>query len=138
MFTGQLVRKPAIAAFTATLLPHQKALLGDGLTIPEKATIQHNLVAVSNAYVTISLAELASLLDVDDARAEAVASRMITDGRLAARLDQVDGVLHFTDDARPLRRFDNGITKICLAVNACYDKILAAQEEESNSNATQH
>ncbi|KAH8083825.1 hypothetical protein JL720_8062 [Aureococcus anophagefferens] len=28
MFTGQVVRTPEIAAFTATLLPHQKALLG--------------------------------------------------------------------------------------------------------------
>ena len=129
MFTGQLVRKPEIAAFTATLLPHQKALLADGLTIPEKAMIQHNLVAVSIVYVNVSLPEVGQLLDIDPSRAEAVASRMIADGRLAAKLDQVDGMLHFTDDAPPLARFDDSISKICLAVNACYDKISAAQDQ---------
>ena len=53
---------------------------------------------------------------------------MIADGRLNAKLDQVDGMLHFTDDARPLLRFDDKITSICLAVNACYDKITARDE----------
>ncbi|KAH8064263.1 hypothetical protein JL721_8408 [Aureococcus anophagefferens] len=88
MFTGQVVRTPEIAAFTATLLPHQKALLGDGLTIPEKAMIQHNLAAVSLVYVNASLREVGALLDIDPRRAEQVASRMIADGRLAAKLDQ--------------------------------------------------
>lgn len=133
MVRGQLVRKPEIAAFTATLLPHQKALLGDGLTIPEKATIQHNIAAVSNIYVNVSLDEVASLLDIDPTRAEAVASRMIADGRLAAKLDQVVGMLHFTDDAPPLVRFDDSIAKICLTVNACYDKISAAQGEAESA-----
>ncbi|KAH8063411.1 hypothetical protein JL722_2581 [Aureococcus anophagefferens] len=70
MFTGQVVRTPEIAAFTATLLPHQKALLGDGLTIPEKAMIQHNLAAVSLVYVNASLREVGALLDIDPRRAE--------------------------------------------------------------------
>ena len=133
MFTGQVVRTPEFAAFTATLLPHQKALLGDGLTIPEKAMIQHNLAAVSLVYVNASLREVGALLDIDPRRAEQVASRMIADGRLAAKLDQVDGVLHFADDAPPLARFDDSIAKICLAVNACYDKISALSDEATSA-----
>mmetsp|Transcript_27638 Transcript_27638/g.82942 ORF Transcript_27638/g.82942 Transcript_27638/m.82942 type:complete len:393 (-) Transcript_27638:36-1214(-) len=121
--TGQLVSHADVAAFTATLMPHQKALLSDGLTIPESAMIQHNLVAVSHIYVNASIAEVAKLLDVEPRRAEAVASRMIAAGRLGARLDQVDGLLHFTDDAGPLVRFDDAIARVCLAVNACFDEV---------------
>ena len=44
-------------------------------------------------------------------------------GRLGARLDQVDGLLHFTDDAGPLARFDDAIARVCLAVNACYEVV---------------
>ncbi|KAH8090194.1 hypothetical protein JL720_6505 [Aureococcus anophagefferens] len=64
-----------------------------------------------------------------------VASRMIADGRLAAKLDQVDGVLHYADDAPPLARFDDSIAKICLAVNACYDKISALSDEATSAAA---
>ena len=74
-----------------------------------------------------------ALLDIDPRRAEQVASRMIADGRLAAKLDQVDGVLHFADDAPPLARFDDSIAKICLAVNACYDKISALSDEATSA-----
>ena len=34
--------------------------------------------------------------------------------------------------ARPLLRFDDKITSICLAVNACYDKITARDEENGD------
>jgi len=72
MFTGQLVRRPELAAFEATLMPHQKALQGDGLSIPERAAIQHNMVAVSNIYENISLNELGALLEIEPAKAETV------------------------------------------------------------------
>mmetsp|Transcript_36559 Transcript_36559/g.113104 ORF Transcript_36559/g.113104 Transcript_36559/m.113104 type:complete len:410 (-) Transcript_36559:50-1279(-) len=126
--TGQLVRNQETAAFTATLLPHQKALLADGLTIPEAAMIQHNLVAVSHVYVNVSVDSVAKLLDVDARRIETVASKMISSGRLAAKLDQVDGLLVFTDDPPPLVRFDEAIARLCLNVNACYEKAIEIQD----------
>ena len=54
---------------------------------------------------------------------------MIAAGRLAARLDQVDGLLHFVDDAPPLVRFDDAIARVCLAVNACFDEVTKLEEE---------
>ncbi|KAH8061644.1 hypothetical protein JL720_13344 [Aureococcus anophagefferens] len=77
---------------------------GDGLTIPEKAMIQHNLAACRSPTPTRAC-EVGALLDIDPRRAEQVASRMIADGRLAAKLDQVDGA-HFADDAPPRFYFD--------------------------------
>lgn len=124
MCTGQFVTKADVAKFEATLLPHQKALQADGLTIPDRATVQHNLVAVSAVYDNISLDELGKLLEIESYKAERVASRMIADGRLpGATIDQVDNFIVFSAPVSPLHAFDVQINSICSQVNACYDKI---------------
>ena len=46
---------------------------------------------------------------------------MIAAGRLAASLDQVDGVLHFHATQNALDSFDESIKALCLGVNACYE-----------------
>ena len=68
----------------ASLMPHQTALLADGLTIPEAAMIQHNLVAVAHIYCNISVEHCAQLLDVAPGRVEATAATMEVTARLAA------------------------------------------------------
>lgn len=119
--TGQLVRARDTATFIASLMPHQTALLGDGLTIPEAAMIQHNLVAVAQIYRNITVTACAQLLDVATNRVEAAAAKMIAASRLAASLDQVDGVLHFHERATALDGFDESVKQLCLGVNACYE-----------------
>ena len=79
-------------------------------------------------YVNVSVDSVAKLLDVDARRIETVASKMISSGRLAAKLDQVDGLLVFTDDPPPLVRFDEAIARLCLNVNACYEKAIEIQD----------
>ena len=54
-------------------------------------------------------------------RVEATAAKMIAAGRLAASLDQVDGVLHFHATQDALDSFDESIKALCLGVNACYE-----------------
>ena len=119
--TGQLVRTRDTSQFMASLMPHQTALLSDGLTIPEAAMIQHNLVAVAHIYCNISIEHCAQLLDVAPGRVETTAAKMIAAGRLAASLDQVDGVLHFHATQNALDSFDESIKALCLGVNACYE-----------------
>ena len=135
MCTGQLVNpKTDVAAFEATLLPHHKALLPDGLTIPERATIQHNMVALSHVYDNVFFTEVGTLLAIDPAKAMQVAARMISDGRLDATIDQVNASLIFTTaNASNLHtaNFDRDIALLCNEVNACYDKIDAILEKNS-------
>ena len=57
---------------------------------------------------------------------------MISEGRLAAKLDQCDGCLHFSDDADALCRWDVDITRVCQGVNACYDRITKTVEDSEN------
>ncbi|CAN0166423.1 unnamed protein product [Discosporangium mesarthrocarpum] len=95
MYTEQLLRKSEMAAFEASLMTHQKAVMGDGLTIPERAVIEHNMVASSCTYENVRFTELGNLLQIPKEKAEKVAARMITEGRLRGTIDQIEGVLQY-------------------------------------------
>jgi COP9 signalosome complex subunit 4 len=73
---------PQVAAFGKQLKPHQMASLPDGTTVLEAAVIEHNLAAAARLYNNIYLSELGTLLGVDGAKAEEIASKMITESRL--------------------------------------------------------
>ena len=84
---------------------HQKAITADGSTILEHAVIEHNLLAASKLYNNITfeglglnLLELSLmvilpwpglLLEIPQNKAERIASRMITEGRMQGHIDQV-------------------------------------------------
>ena len=112
-----------VAAFAATLVPHQKALLEDGSTVLDRAVVEHNMLAVSKLYTNISFEQLGALLDIDSEKAERIAAKMLVEHRLEGHIDQCDELLHFTQegadkDAKTLRAFDSQIEHICRAVEA--------------------
>jgi COP9 signalosome complex subunit 4 len=53
-------------------MPHQRAVAAHGFTVPERTLLEHNLVAVSEVYDNIRVADLARILQLDPARAEKV------------------------------------------------------------------
>jgi COP9 signalosome complex subunit 4 len=66
------------------------------------------------------------LLEIDAAKAERVASKMIIDGRLNASIDQVDGVLTFTAKTLSLtEEFDQGVSEFCDGINDFVERVLA-------------
>lgn len=68
-----------------------------GSTILEHAVIEHNLAAVSKLYQNIHVDSLARLLRIDASKAEYFAAKMITEGRLAGEIDEIDGYLYFEE-----------------------------------------
>jgi len=96
------------------------AALPDGTTVVDRAVMQHNLRAASKLYVNISIQELGALLGVSDDRAEAIATDMISEGRLKATIDQVECMIHF-DAGEVLLQWDAQIAGICNKVNAIID-----------------
>ncbi|KAL9938035.1 hypothetical protein V8E36_002658 [Tilletia maclaganii] len=64
-------------------------------TVLERAIIEHNLLAASKIYTTITLSGLGSLLDMSPFGAETTARRMIKERRLSAEIDQVEDVITF-------------------------------------------
>ena len=123
MYKEQILRRNELAAFEASLMPHQKAVAGDGLTILERAVIEHNMVAASKIYDNIAFEQLGVLLEIGAEKAERVAARMVSEARLAGAINQVDGFLHFERETDVLRDWDGRITSVSLAVNECLEAI---------------
>jgi COP9 signalosome complex subunit 4 len=128
MYMEQIIRRDHdIITFENTLADHQKAVMGDGLTVFQRALIEHNMVAVSQIYSNIHLSSLAVLLSLSPEKAENVACKMILDGSLVASIDQVDGMLYFdgNDEKRveKLLEWDSAISSFCTQINFVVDSI---------------
>ena len=100
---------------TALLQAHQKALTADGSTILEHAVIEHNLLAASKLYNNITFEGLGLLLEIPQDKAERIASRMITEGRMNGHIDQIDSVVHF-ETRQMLDSWDKQIQSLCFQV----------------------
>ena len=60
----RIIKPPEVKEFAALLRPHQKAVIGDGWTILDRAVIEHNILSASKLYNNITLEELGTLLGI--------------------------------------------------------------------------
>lgn len=124
MYMEQLIRRPELVQFEKSLLAHQKAVLANGFTVLENSFLEHNLLAASRVYNSISLEELGKLLETDAESAERVAATMIFEERMKGSIDQQSGFLEFENaDDEVLSAFDARISSICFNVNQCAEQI---------------
>ena len=121
----QILRKDELAKFEGTLAPHQKAVMGDGLTIVERGVVEHNMIAVSKIYHSMYTSELALVLGVDATKAEKIAAAMIMDGTLPGSIDQVDGLVEFQSTDSAHTTWDKSISSFCIELNRVTDAIQA-------------
>ena len=121
VYLERILRAEEVSAFGAALRPHQLAISDDGLTALSRAVSEHNLMSASKLYNNISVAELGALLGVGSDRAERTAAKMISEGRLAGSIDQVDGMVTFgeaEDGGAVVEQWDAQIMSVCLQVDA--------------------
>merc|ERR1712142_596688 len=128
MYLDRLIKRSELQEFESLLQPHQKALTGDGSTILDHAVIEHNLLAASKLYNNITLEGLGALLEIPAERAERVASKMISEGRMQGHIDQIDSTVHF-ESRQVLETWDNQIENLCFQVNSIIDKIAVVEPE---------
>ncbi|KAL8360499.1 hypothetical protein RB601_007209 [Gaeumannomyces tritici] len=95
MFLDRLLEPAEVDKFARGLQPHQLATTADGSTVLVKAVIEHNLLGASRLYDNIGFDELGDLLGLDAAKAEETTARMIEQGRLVGRIDQIDRFIWF-------------------------------------------
>jgi COP9 signalosome complex subunit 4 len=95
IFLDRLVSPAEVEKFAEGLAPHQLATTADGSTVLAKAVVEHNLLSASRLYSNIKFDALGVLLGLDAAKAEETTARMIEQGRLVGRIDQLDGIIHF-------------------------------------------
>jgi len=131
MYLDRLIRRTELAEFETLLQQHQKALTSDGSTILEHAVIEHNLLAASKLYNNITFSGLGALLEIPPNKAERIASKMITEGRMQGHIDQIDSTVHF-ESKQMLDTWDKQIQSLCFQVNTVIDKINGAEPDWLN------
>mmetsp|Transcript_7663 Transcript_7663/g.11517 ORF Transcript_7663/g.11517 Transcript_7663/m.11517 type:complete len:401 (-) Transcript_7663:118-1320(-) len=120
---GQILDHRDMEAFEKTLSEHQKAMTGDGSNIYERAIVEHNLVAIGNVYENIRFEEVGLLLDITPKKAEQVSARMISEGRLLASIDQVEGLLVFDDETNEVYEWEKRVQNTFIQIAECSDLI---------------
>ncbi|KAG6007831.1 hypothetical protein E4U43_000249 [Claviceps pusilla] len=101
MFLDRLLSQAEVDLFARGLQPHQLATTSDGSTVLARAVVEHNLLGASRLYRNIGFDALGSLLGLDADRAEETTARMIEQGRLVGRMDQLDGMVWFEGPEEP-------------------------------------
>jgi len=127
----QIVPPSALVLFESNLRDHQKATMGDGLTILERGIVEHNMTAVSHLYSTMYVSELANVLGVNPRKAEKIAASMIMDGTIHGKMDQVDGLLTFDVPESQDQAADRAITAFCVELNAIANSLRSSSSPAS-------
>ncbi|KAH8593698.1 hypothetical protein B0O99DRAFT_662566 [Bisporella sp. PMI_857] len=95
MFLDRLLTPKEVEKFAEGLQVHQLARTADGSTVLAKAVMEHNLRGASRLYTNIRFDALGLLLGLDEDKAEEATARMIEQGRLVGRIDQIERVISF-------------------------------------------
>ncbi|KAJ9137862.1 PCI domain-containing protein [Pleurostoma richardsiae] len=95
MFLDRLLAPAEVDRFAQGLAPHQLATTADGSTVLARAVVEHNLLGASRLYSNIDFDSLGLLLGLDAAKAEETTARMIEQGRLVGRIDQIGRAIWF-------------------------------------------
>jgi len=95
MFLDRLLAPREVDKFAQGLAPHQLAKTADGSTVLARAVVEHNLLGASRLYANIGFDALGVLLGLDGDKAEETTARMIEQGRLVGRIDQIDRAIWF-------------------------------------------
>ena len=95
MFLDRLLSPAEVEKFAEGLAIHQLAKTSDGSTVLGKAVVEHNLRAASQLYSNIGFDALGLLLGLDGDKAEETTARMIEQGRLVGRIDQIERIIWF-------------------------------------------
>lgn len=95
MFFHRLLAPAEVEKFAQGLAPHQLATTSDGSTVLAKAVVEHNLLGASRLYSNIGFEALGALLGLDADKAEDTTAKMIEQGRLMGRIDQIEQIIWF-------------------------------------------
>lgn len=77
------------------MLTESQNVVVEGGFVLKRAVYEPNMLSASSLYSNISLDELGTLLGTSAARAEAIACKMIEEGRMKATIDQIDSFIDF-------------------------------------------
>jgi len=133
VFMQRVISNEEMHNFSDVLMPHHRAITVEGWTLVQRAVIEHNLLAVSVLYRSVTFDNLGNILGISAIKAEKVAARMIQEERMVGEIDQVDNVVRFhSDDVEA--NWNAQIKYCCEQLNAIVEKISAKHPEWYEKN----
>eukprot|EP00397_Hematodinium_sp_SG-2012_P047834 GEMP01054553.1.p1 GENE.GEMP01054553.1~~GEMP01054553.1.p1 ORF type:complete len:391 (+),score=90.13 GEMP01054553.1:301-1473(+) len=123
MFMERFIAGDEVVSLEASLMEHQKAQLVDG-TVLQRALLEHNVLAACKIYKNMFLDDLGRYLGVPVVQAERISTKMISENRLDALVDQRAAAIHFHPrDVEASDQWNIHIQKICSHINDVLDEI---------------
>ncbi|KAJ2493863.1 hypothetical protein IWW37_000249 [Coemansia sp. RSA 2050] len=96
MVLKRLIKPTELEQFGQQLERHQcESVAGGKTTMLGSAVREHNVFVLSSLYTSIRFENLGRLLGIDTEEAELMCARMIAEGRMKGRIDQIAGVITF-------------------------------------------
>mgnify|MGYP000183841771 CR=1 FL=1 len=77
VFLQRVISNEEMNKFSSVLMPHHRAITSEGWTLVQRAVIEHNLLAVSALYRSVTFDNLGKILGIPAKKSEKVAARMI-------------------------------------------------------------
>jgi COP9 signalosome complex subunit 4 len=131
VYMERILQPSEVKEFSKLLKPHQMATLGGDSTVLEHAVVEHNLQSASRLYKNIHFEELGRMLGIASVRAEKIAARMISEGRMGGSIDQIEGFLYFIESQQKhessnpeIAAWDLQIRNLCQDVNSVLDSMV--------------
>ncbi|KAJ2808310.1 hypothetical protein H4S07_003438 [Coemansia furcata] len=110
MVLKRLIKPTELEQFSQQLEKHQLELVSGGkTTVLGSAVREHNVFVLSSLYTSIRFENLGRLLGIDTEEAELMCARMIAEGRMKGRIDQIAGVITF-EGAREVKEVSAAIS----------------------------
>ncbi|XP_022174066.1 COP9 signalosome complex subunit 4-like [Myzus persicae] len=91
----RIIKPQEIDEIETLLLPHQKVKINYDTSILVEAIAEHNIQAIKKLYKNIKIESLGCLLELEPYKAELIARRMISEGRIEGSINQRDGFISF-------------------------------------------
>lgn len=122
MYLERFIAGAEVVSLEASLLQHQKAQLVSG-TVLQRALLEHNVLAASKLYKNMYLEDLGCYLGVPPCEAEKITTKMISENRLDAIVDQRAAAIHFLRSTDTSDQWNKHIQKTCLHINDVLNEI---------------
>ncbi|CAI4222056.1 unnamed protein product [Auanema sp. JU1783] len=122
LFLDRFVKVHELEEFERCLCKHQ-IYNEKGESIVRSVILEHNVSAISQVYVNISLQTMGDLLGITAEKAEEIAVQMISAQILSGSIDQIEGYVHFTK-YEALKDWDQQILCLCEQINRVSELIV--------------
>jgi len=123
MYLERLVKGAELTEFEASLSPHQRLLDSEGASILQRSVLEHNVLAASRLYANISFVGLGQLLDVPAAKAEKIATLMISAEKVRGAIDQLEQTVSFEVPDSRTSHADSQSASICELVSSINEQL---------------